>query len=281
MIQVDFLPFDVFTVIVALPAPTAVTTPFFTVATELFEDDHVTLLSVVSVGATVAVSVNVSPLFSDKVDLFKVTPEAGKETVTSHVAVLPLDVFTVIVAFPAPTAVTTPFFTVATELFEDDHVTFLSVASEGVTFAVNVYLSPACMSNLVELIEISLATISSEVVSISSTLSIVSSSTLFTLSQLVKTTLDIITKHTKIAISLLNKYFIAFSFLEMIIIFSRKTFPPHNSHYVVNPGKNIRIQHIYSALNKTNENFNHSLVYFVMLLFAVFNEKCMFLYFFT
>ena len=47
-------------VIVAVPAPVAVTTPLTTIATPLSSDDHVTVLSVAFSGSTVAVS-SISP----------------------------------------------------------------------------------------------------------------------------------------------------------------------------------------------------------------------------
>ena len=59
-------------------------------------------------------------------------------TVTATVAVLPLFVFAVIVAVPAAIPFTVPFDTVATLVLLLVHVTVLSVASEGLTVAVNV-----------------------------------------------------------------------------------------------------------------------------------------------
>jgi hypothetical protein len=56
-------------------------------------------------------------------------------TVTEQVAVIPLDVEAVIVAVPALTAVTFPLFTVATELSEEDQVTFLLLVFSGKTVA--------------------------------------------------------------------------------------------------------------------------------------------------
>ncbi len=68
-------------------------------------------------------------------------------TVTAHVAFLaPSLVVTVIVAEPAAFAVTTPEEeTVATEVLLDDHVTVLSVALDGLTVAVRVFVSPTSM----------------------------------------------------------------------------------------------------------------------------------------
>lgn len=63
------LPSFVVTVIVAEPADTPVTRPLaLTVARELLEEDHTTLLIVAFVGATVAVSCRVAPTFTDAVD---------------------------------------------------------------------------------------------------------------------------------------------------------------------------------------------------------------------
>ena len=56
-----------FAVIVAVPAATAVTLPLLTVATELFDVDHVT------VPLAVAVKVDELPTVNDNVDLFNVT----------------------------------------------------------------------------------------------------------------------------------------------------------------------------------------------------------------
>ena len=146
-----FPPSLVFTVILAVPAAFAVTTPEEdTVATDVLSDDQVTDLLVAFEGVTVAVSVCVSPAVMDRVVLFRETPVTGTVaalTVTVQVAVFPPSlVFTVILAVPAAFAVTTPEEdTVATDVLSDDQVTDLSVAFEGVTVAVNVCVSPAVM----------------------------------------------------------------------------------------------------------------------------------------
>ena len=72
-------------------------------------------------------------------------------TVTEHVAVLPPSfVLTVIVAVPGVFAVTTPEDeTVATEVLFEVQVTDLSVAFEGLTVAVSVWLSPSVIVRLV------------------------------------------------------------------------------------------------------------------------------------
>ena len=62
-LTVAFLPFAVLTVMVALPFPFATILPFLsTVATFLLEEDHVTVLSVVFVGFTVAFTVLDAPI---------------------------------------------------------------------------------------------------------------------------------------------------------------------------------------------------------------------------
>jgi hypothetical protein len=85
-------------------------------------------------------------------DLSKLTPVTAivwAFTVTEHVAFLPPSlVVTVIVADPAALAVTTPELeTVATDVLLEDQVTDLSVAFEGVTVAVNVWVSPTVIDN--------------------------------------------------------------------------------------------------------------------------------------
>ena len=68
-------PSVVVTVMVAVPAAFAVTTPLEdTVATEVLLDDHVTDLSVAFDGNTVAVKVSVSPTVIDSDVLFRFTP---------------------------------------------------------------------------------------------------------------------------------------------------------------------------------------------------------------
>ena len=82
-----WLPSSVVTVIVALPPDTAVTMPFFTVATAVLVELHVTCLFVASEGTTVAVKVAVAPLTKDNSVCESVTPVAETVTVTSHLAV--------------------------------------------------------------------------------------------------------------------------------------------------------------------------------------------------
>jgi hypothetical protein len=120
-----------------------------TVATEVLFEDQVTDLSIASAGDTVAVNVRVSPKDSVISVLFKLTPVTLGFTVTTQLAVLdPSDVVTVIVAFPADCAMTTPEEdTDATEVLLDDHVTDLSVAFDGETVAVKAYVSPSARVN--------------------------------------------------------------------------------------------------------------------------------------
>ena len=148
--QVAVLPPSVVvTVIVAVPAFFAVTTPEEdTVATAVLFDDQVTDLSEAFDGFTVAVSAWVSPSVRASDVLSSVTPVTGMTgalTVTVHVAdLLPSVVVTVIVAVPAFFAVTTPADdTVATSGLSDDQRTFLNVASDGLTVAVRVSVSPS------------------------------------------------------------------------------------------------------------------------------------------
>ena len=144
-VQNAVLPLEVVTVTVAVPSPTAVILPFSTVATDGSDELHITDLSVVSSGTTVAVSTPVFPTTSDMVDLSNVTPAAMTTeflTVTVQVAAFPLEVVAITTAVPAFFAVTIPFSTVATAVSELVHVTVLSVASAGITAAVNTSVSP-------------------------------------------------------------------------------------------------------------------------------------------
>ena len=139
------LPLAVVTVIVAVPAATAVTTPLVdTVAIPGLPLLHVTFLFVALEGATVAVRVSVLPMLRLVFVLFKVTPvTATLLTVTVQVAVLlPSSVVTVIVAVPAATAVTTPPDTVATDVLLLIQLTVLFAALEGATAAVRVSVLP-------------------------------------------------------------------------------------------------------------------------------------------
>ena len=73
-VQSAFTPFEAVAVIVAVPSETAVTTPFSsTVATDVSDELQVTDLSVASLGLTVAVRVNVSPMLRDFLLLLSLT----------------------------------------------------------------------------------------------------------------------------------------------------------------------------------------------------------------
>ena len=85
----------------------------------------------------------------------------GSLTVTVQVAVLPLLVVAVIVAFPLPIAVIFPFATIATAWSELVHVTVLSVALFGKIVAVSVSLSPISKVKDVLLNETEVASITS------------------------------------------------------------------------------------------------------------------------
>lgn len=146
-VQFAVFPFTVLTVMVVAPSLTAVTLPeLFTVATDEFEVDHVTVLFVALEGDIVADRVYVLPSPVKVTDVFDKLTFVGLtvvSTVTMQVAVFPFTVFAVIVAIPSPTAVTLPeLFTVATDEFEVDHVTVLVVALEGDTVADKVYVLP-------------------------------------------------------------------------------------------------------------------------------------------
>ena len=135
--------------IFAVPALLPVTVPLLlTVATEVLSLDHVTVLLVAVDGLTVAVILKVSPteiVFEVGLTLTPVTATVPV-TVTLQVAVFPPSaVVTVIVAVPAFTPVRTPLLlslNLAIEVSLLVHVTFLSVASEGVIFAVSVTVLP-------------------------------------------------------------------------------------------------------------------------------------------
>ena len=97
---------------------------------------------VASDGKTVAVSVDVAPTLRESELRDMLIPVTGTRTVTVQVAFWPPEVVAVIVAVPAPTAVTLPPETVATEALLVVHVTVLSVALDGETVAVRVEEPP-------------------------------------------------------------------------------------------------------------------------------------------
>ena len=154
--QVSVLPPScVVTVIVAVPTPIAVTSPFSsTVATPVLLLSQVTFLLLALSGFTVAVRVSLLPTVRVSALLFRVTFCTGTTaglTVTSQVSVLPPScVVTVIVAVPTPIAVTSPFSsTVATPVLLLSQVTFLLLALSGFTVAVRVSLPPTVRESTV------------------------------------------------------------------------------------------------------------------------------------
>jgi hypothetical protein len=78
------LPSPAVAVMVALPAPTAFTTPLVTVATVLSLLDQVTSLFVALAGATVAVNVSEDPFACESEVLSRVTPVTGTSTTVTR-----------------------------------------------------------------------------------------------------------------------------------------------------------------------------------------------------
>lgn len=136
----------VVTVIVAVPADIPLTSPDeLTVAMASLDELHVTAVLAASLGAIVAVSVEVPPMASSSDVLLSETPVTGMPiTVTAQFAVLfPSEVVTVIFATPIATAVTTPVeLTVATAVLDELHVTAVLVASLGDIVALRVAVFP-------------------------------------------------------------------------------------------------------------------------------------------
>ena len=149
------LPSEAAAVMVAVPAPTAVTTPLFTVATFSLLLLHVTALLVASSGFTVAVKVELPPTSRVRLVLSSVTEVTetvgGSVTVTVQISLKsPSVVVTVMVVVPRPTAVTLPFsFTVATPVSSLFHSTDLSVSLSGVMVGVKVASTPTFRFRLV------------------------------------------------------------------------------------------------------------------------------------
>jgi hypothetical protein len=143
----------VVTVIVALPAETALTVPLLTVATALLLLLQNTFLLVALLGLTVALSVSLPPTVKDRLDLLRLTLETFTVLlpegvmVTAQVAVLfPSVVVAVIVAVPADIPITVPVEeTVATLEALLLHNTTLFAASAGMTVALKVSEAPTVM----------------------------------------------------------------------------------------------------------------------------------------
>ncbi|OPX86619.1 MAG: hypothetical protein A4E52_01502 [Pelotomaculum sp. PtaB.Bin013] len=155
------LPSTAMAVMLAVPAPTAVTLPLLsTVATALLSELQFTPLLLALLGVTLAVRFSVSPTFMLRLLELKLTlvtntgPDGTSVTVTAHFAYLPLPsaAMAVMLAVPAPFAVTLPLLsTVATAFLSELQFTSLLVALLGVTLAVRLFVSPTFMLRLLEL----------------------------------------------------------------------------------------------------------------------------------
>jgi antitoxin component of RelBE/YafQ-DinJ toxin-antitoxin module len=122
------------------PADIPVTTPNeFTVATAVFAEDHVTVLSVALDGKTVAANDFVTPIFRVH-DVGEILTDVADTVIVSvHDAViLPLTVVARITALPAETAVTSPDELTLALAELELHTTVLSVALDGVIAVVSV-----------------------------------------------------------------------------------------------------------------------------------------------
>ena len=130
-------------VMLQVPAPTAVTVPSCaTVATASLSLDQVTVLSVTSIGRTVAVSFSVSWIQRFSLVLLSTTPDDGMTTVTWQLALFSPAV-AVTVQVPSATAVISPLADTRTILsLLLDQVTVLSEASSGRTVAIRERVSP-------------------------------------------------------------------------------------------------------------------------------------------
>jgi hypothetical protein len=148
-----FPPSAVFAVIVAVPTVFPVTTPpKSTVAIDELPLDHVTVLFSAFDGATVALSVALSPILTDSVVLLRLTlVTAIGVTVTLHIAVFPPStVVAVIVAVPTAFPVTTPLeLTVTIDVLPLDHVTALFAAFAGATVALSAATAPMLTDSVV------------------------------------------------------------------------------------------------------------------------------------
>lgn len=145
------LPSCVVTVIVALPAATAVANPLvLMVATAVLLELYVTVLLVAFVGAIIEEYSCVAPIARDVLDGVIVMPVTGTlaaVTVIVEVAVLlPSWVVTVIVALPVEIAVIRPVaFTVATAVLLEVQLTVLLVALAGAIVAVSCWVEPTTL----------------------------------------------------------------------------------------------------------------------------------------
>jgi hypothetical protein len=132
-------PSTVWTRIEVEPADIPDTTPNeFTVAIDVFVEDHVTILLVALYGTIVVVNCFVEPEFTVNVIGEILTDATDTIIVNVHVATrLPLVVVTLITALPAETAVTTPDESTVALVELELHVTVLSVALDGIIVAIS------------------------------------------------------------------------------------------------------------------------------------------------
>ena len=132
---------------VAVPALTAVTLPFSTVATVSSLEVQVTVLSSALSGLTVAVRVSFLPTSRVRAVLFSSMLATGTGVGVASFTVTAQEAdcspaLAVIIALPEATAVTLPVeSTVATSGLSEDQAT-VSVVSDGVTVAVRVSVAP-------------------------------------------------------------------------------------------------------------------------------------------
>ena len=142
-------PSSVLTVMVAPPTLTPVTTPFSTVATASSLLVQMIFLFVASAGATVAVSVSLSPTFNAIEVLSNDTPvtRTALSTTVMVIKSVLLPALAVTTALPGERAIALPALdTISTSSFDELHTRVLSVASSGRTTAVSVALSPTVIS---------------------------------------------------------------------------------------------------------------------------------------
>ena len=100
------MPLEAVTVIVALPIPTAVTTPFSTLSTFSLLDCHTTVLSVASAGRTVAIKVSVSPTLSIVLPPEISTEEGRTSEIAETVISFSIPAYASLITFPASKSAT-------------------------------------------------------------------------------------------------------------------------------------------------------------------------------
>lgn len=120
------------------PADIPDTTPNeFTVAIDVFVEDHVTVLLVALDGITMAVNCFVEPVLTVNVIGETLTDVTGTVMVNVHVAARPFAVIARIIALPAETAVISPDELTLALAELELHITVLSVALDGKTVAIS------------------------------------------------------------------------------------------------------------------------------------------------